>query len=191
MVHGSATVSSEILSATHVRDPLRDARLPLLRPTFLPTPSMPPSSDPPQDASAPAAPLPSSPRQTPPSPPPTLLPTPSTPPSSDPPQQRTEGAVHLDPHLHHAPARTVSQAPLKSRPHRAPNLSMHPTASPAMTATSTSSPRLTRPPSIHRVCPPFLPARFQQSRCTTPSKHDASLSVMVRRAYTCGDGGRR
>jgi hypothetical protein len=52
---------------------------------------------------------------------------------------------------------------------------MPPTASPAVTATSTSSPRLTRPPSIHRVCPPFLPARFQQSRCTTPSKHDASF----------------
>lgn len=103
MVHGSATVSSEILSATHVRDPLCDARLPLLRPTLLPTPSTPPSSDPPQDAFAPAAPLPSSPRWTPPSPPPTLLPTPSTLPSSDPPQQWTEGAVHLDPHLHHAP----------------------------------------------------------------------------------------
>jgi hypothetical protein len=40
----------------HARDPLRDARLPLLRPTLLPTPSAPPSSDPPQDASAPAAP---------------------------------------------------------------------------------------------------------------------------------------
>jgi hypothetical protein len=57
MVHGSAIVSFEILSTTHVRDPLRDARLPLLRPTLLPTPSTPPSSDPPQDASAPAAPL--------------------------------------------------------------------------------------------------------------------------------------
>jgi hypothetical protein len=56
MVHGSAIVSFEILSTTHVRDPLRDARLPLLRPTLLPTPSTPPSSDPPQDTSAPAAP---------------------------------------------------------------------------------------------------------------------------------------
>jgi hypothetical protein len=56
MVHGSATVSSEILSTTHARDPLRDARLPLLRPTLLPTPSAPPSLDLPQDASAPAAP---------------------------------------------------------------------------------------------------------------------------------------
>jgi hypothetical protein len=133
MVHGSTTVSSEILSVTHARDPHRDVCLPLLLPTLLPTPSVPPSLDPPQDASTPAA-------------PPSILSTTDTslssaPPSSPhhPPRHHRihpnngrmeaswlEGIVHLDPHLHHAPARTVAQAPPQNLARTVPPISRCP-----------------------------------------------------------------
>jgi hypothetical protein len=99
---------------------------------------------------------------------PTLLPTPSAPPSSDSPQQRTNGGILVG--RHRASGSTPSPRPRpdgraspppKSCPHCAPNLAMPPTASPAVTFTLTSSPRLRRP---HRsiVCAPLPP-------CTIPA----------------------
>jgi hypothetical protein len=156
MVHGSATVSSEILSATHVRDPLRDARLPLLRPHPPPHAIDATIIGSPQDASAPAA-------------PPSILSATdaflsSTPPSSPchpcrhhrirPNNGRKAPCIWIHTFITPSPIRSHKPPPPKSRLHHAPNLTMPLTASPAITATSTSSPRLTRPPSIHHVCPP-------------------------------------